>query len=153
MIADAPTDKPAEAIRRLAGHTPEIRVVMSKMAAAWNINIVTGSMPEFGDDGEPYNVAWLCRRDGSVEGQRKLHITPGEHKDWVIEGGDALRVFETDVVRIGVLVCYDVEFPELARLQTAKGIQFHFVPFWTDTKNGCLRVRGCAQARAIENKC
>lgn len=153
LMANAPTDKPAEAIRWLAGHTAEIREAMSKMAVAWNINIVAGSMPEFGNDRELYNVAWLCRRDGSVEVQRKLHITPSELKDWVIKGGDALRVFDTDVGRIGILICYDVEFPELARLQAAKGMQILFVPFWTDTKNGYLRVRGCAQARAIENEC
>jgi predicted amidohydrolase len=62
-------------------------------------------------------------------------------------------VFDTDFGKIGILICYDVEFPELARLQAEKGLQMLFVPFWTDTKNAYLRVRCCAQARAIENEC
>ncbi|MDZ7810115.1 MAG: nitrilase-related carbon-nitrogen hydrolase [Arhodomonas sp.] len=71
-----------------------------------------------------------------------------------LEGGDMLRVFDTDVGRIGILVCYDVEFPELGRtLLAEQGMQILFVPFWTDTKNAYLRVRRCAQARAIENEC
>ena len=57
------------------------------------------------------------------------------------------------MARIGVLICYDVEFPELTRLLAEKGIQILFVPYWTDTKRAYLRVRRCAQARAIENEC
>jgi predicted amidohydrolase len=59
----------------------------------------------------------------------------------------------TDFGKIGILICYDVEFPELGRLLADQEIQILFIPFWTDTKNGYLRVRICAQARAIENEC
>jgi predicted amidohydrolase len=85
--------------------------------------------------------------------QPKIHITPHEHWAWVIEGGDKLQVFDTDAGRIGILICYDVEFPELARLLAKQQMDILFVPFWTDTKNGFLRVQRCAQARAIENEC
>jgi predicted amidohydrolase len=70
-----------------------------------------------------------------------------------MQGGNELKVFDTDFGKIGILICYDVEFPELARLQSEHDMQMLFVPFWTDTKNGYLRVRCCAQARAIENEC
>jgi predicted amidohydrolase len=70
-----------------------------------------------------------------------------------MEGGNELKLFDTDFGRIGILICYDVEFPELARLLSEKEMQILLVPFWTDTKNGYLRVRRCAQARAIENEC
>ena len=122
------------------------------MAVSYNINIVGGSMPVIEDD-KVYNVAYLMRRDGSVESQYKIHITPHERRDWVIQGGDKLQVFDTDAGRVGILICYDVEFPELGRILADEKMDILFVPFWTDTKNGYLRVRHCAQARAIENEC
>jgi len=98
-------------------------------------------------------VSFLCRRDGTHDMQSKLHITPDEKAYWGVTGGDTLNVFETDIGKIGILVCYDVEFPELSRLLAEGGMKVLFVPFWTDTKNAYLRVRRCAQARAIENEC
>jgi predicted amidohydrolase len=141
-----------EAIRYLAGYTEQFREAMLQMAVSYNINIITGSMPLLEND-RLYNVSYLCHRDGTCQEQRKLHITPHERRDWVIEGGEGLQVFETDAGRVGILICYDVEFPELARLLADDGMDVLFVPFWTDTKNSYLRVRHCAQARAIENEC
>lgn len=100
-----------------------------------------------------YNVSYLCHRNGHVDEQRKIHITPHEANDWVIQGGDKVKVFQTDAGRVGILICYDVEFPELSRIQADQGLEILFVPFWTDTKNSYLRVRNCSQARAIENEC
>ncbi|QKT04013.1 GNAT family N-acetyltransferase [Ectothiorhodospiraceae bacterium 2226] len=145
-------DNPPEAIRGLAGYTDRLREEMVKLALAYNINIVAGSMPEYRDN-VLYNVSFLCRRDGTSDAQYKLHITPDEASYWGLSGGDKLVTFETDVGRIGILICYDVEFPELSRLLADKGMKILFVPFWTDTKNAYLRVRRCAQARAIENEC
>ena len=141
------------AIRFLASFTERFKTELSRMAVSYNINIVAGSMIEVGEDDRLYNVAYLCHRDGTLESQAKLHITPQERRDWVIEGGDDLQVFETDAGRVGILICYDVEFPELPRLLAEQEMDILFVPFWTDTKNGYLRVRHCAQARAIENEC
>jgi GNAT superfamily N-acetyltransferase len=70
-----------------------------------------------------------------------------------MRGGDALRSFDTDIGRCGVLICYDVEFPELARLLGEQGMDMMLVPFWTDSIHACHRVRFCAQARAVENEC
>ncbi|MDY7114952.1 bifunctional GNAT family N-acetyltransferase/carbon-nitrogen hydrolase family protein [Halomonas sp. SSL-5] len=141
------------AIRFLASFTERFKTELSRMAVSCNINIIAGSMIEVGEDDRLYNVAYLCHRDGTLERQAKLHITPQERRDWVIEGGDDLQVFDTDAGRIGILICYDVEFPELPRLLADQEMDILFVPFWTDTKNGYLRVRHCAQARAIENEC
>ncbi len=123
------------------------------MALKYNINIVSGSVPMIGEDGKLYNICYLCRRDGTWDSQEKLHITPAEDFHWGFTGGNQLKVFDTDVGKIGILICFDVEFPELARLQTLRGMKLLLVPFWTDTKTGYLRVRRCAQARAIENEC
>ncbi|MBF7075039.1 GNAT family N-acetyltransferase [Glaciecola sp. MH2013] len=141
-----------EAIRFLASFTERFRIEMSKLAVSYNINVITGSLPLLVGD-EVYNASYLCRRDGTVECQYKIHITPHERRDWVIRGGNEISVFETDAGRVGILICYDIEFPELSRLMSEKDLDIIFVPFWTDTKNGYLRVRHCAQARAIENEC
>lgn len=142
----------ALAIRELAKHTPEIVQKFSELAISYNINIITGSMPEM--RGELlFNVGYLCRRDGSVERYEKLHVTPDEAKVWGMQGGTELKTYNTDCGKIGILICYDSEFPELSRLLADEGMDILFIPFLTDTQNGYSRVRYCAQARAIENEC
>ncbi|MEP2056866.1 bifunctional GNAT family N-acetyltransferase/carbon-nitrogen hydrolase family protein [Maribacter litoralis] len=141
-----------DAIRELAKHTQAIAQKFSEFSISYNINIITGSMPEV-IDGRLYNVGYLCRRDGSMERYEKLHVTPDEAKVWGMQGGNQLKAFDTDCGKIGVLVCYDSEFPELSRLLADEGMDILFVPFLTDTQNGYSRVRHCAQARAIENEC
>lgn len=142
----------SEAIRELAKYTKEIRERFINLAISYNINIITGSMPLL-RDGNLYNVGFLCRRDGSYEMYEKIHITPDEIKSWGLSGGKMIKTFDTDCAKIGVLICYDVEFPELSRIMADQGLQILFVPFLTDTQNGYSRVRVCAQARAIENEC
>lgn len=143
-----------EAIRQLAAFTEPIRDALSAMAISYNINIITGSMPEVNEqDGKLYNVGYLCHRNGRIEKFTKIHVTPDESKVWGMVGGNALRTFDTDAGRIGILICYDVEFPELSRLLALEKMEILFVPFLTDTQNGYSRVRHCAQARAIENEC
>ncbi|HRP58660.1 nitrilase-related carbon-nitrogen hydrolase, partial [Agriterribacter sp.] len=96
---------------------------------------------------------FLCHRNGAVDQYEKIHITPDEAKHWGIKGGNSVKVFDTDAGKIGILICYDVEFPELPRLLSEEGMQILFVPFLTDTQNAYMRVRLCSQARAIENEC
>jgi predicted amidohydrolase/GNAT superfamily N-acetyltransferase len=141
-----------KAIRKLAAFTEIIVQEFSKLAISYNINIITGSMPEVIDD-SLYNAGYLCRRDGSVDRFEKLHVTPDEAKVWGMKGGQELRTYDTDCGKIGILICYDVEFPELPRMLADEGMEILFVPFLTDTQNGFSRVRHCAQARAIENEC
>jgi predicted amidohydrolase len=145
-------ENPAESMRSLAEYTEPLREAFLKMALAYNINIVAGSVPEYSGE-HLYNVSYLCRRDGTWDAQYKLHITPDESLYWGLRGGNDLRVFQTDMGKIGILICYDVEFPELSRHLVDKGMNILLVPYWTDTKNAYLRVRRCAQARAIENEC
>lgn len=141
-----------EAIREAAQFTPAIVARFSELAISYNINIITGSMPVL--RGELlYNAGHLCHRDGRIEGYEKLHVTPDEARVWGLQGGKQLQTFETDCGKIGVLICYDSEFPELSRILADEGMDILFVPFLTDTQNGYTRVRNCSQARAIENEC
>ena len=152
LMGLAESESSIDAIWHLAEYTDEILTATSLLAVSYNINVIAGSMPVIEDE-ELYNVSYLCKRDGTIEAQYKLHPTPHEKKDWIMKGGNYLRCFDTDFGKIGILICYDVEFPELARVLSEQEMQILFVPFWTDTKNGYLRVRRCAQARAIENEC
>jgi predicted amidohydrolase len=144
--------KESEAIRELSKHTTPIVQKFTELAITYNINVITGSMPEI-KDGLLYNVGYLCRRDGTTERYEKLHVTPDEARVWGMQGGSELKAFDTDCGKIGILICYDCEFPELSRLLADEGMDILFVPFLTDTQNGYSRVRNCSQARAIENEC
>ncbi len=141
-----------DAIRELAKHTHDIIQKFSEFAMSYNINIISGSMPEI-KDGHLYNVGYLCRRDGTIDRYEKIHVTPDEAKIWGMQGGHGVKTFDTDCGKIGILICYDTEFPELSRLLAEEGMDILFVPFLTDTQNGYSRVRHCSQARAIENEC
>ena len=142
----------ADAIRGLAKYTVLLRKKFSELAIAYNANIVTGSFPDL-REGKLYNIGYLCHRNGKVDEFQKLHITPGERESWGLVGGDLLKTYDTDCGRVGILICYDVEFPELSRLLADEGMNILFVPFHTDTQNAYARVRHCSQARAIENEC
>ncbi|MBK0377800.1 carbon-nitrogen hydrolase family protein [Mucilaginibacter segetis] len=142
----------AQAMRELAKYTQPIVEEFSKLAVSYNVNIIAGSMPKIEDE-SLYNVSFLFRRNGSMEETVKIHPTPSEISSWGMRGGNDLQVFETDAGKIGILICYDVEFPELSRILASQDMQILFVPFLTDTQNGYNRVKFCAQARAIENEC
>jgi predicted amidohydrolase len=142
----------AQAIRKLAEYTEQIVQKFSELSISYNINIITGSFPEI-VDGKLFNAGYLCRRDGSIERYEKIHVTPDEARVWGMQGGRHIQTFDTDAGKIGVLICYDVEIPELSRILAEDDMEILFVPFLTDTQNGYSRVRHCAQARAIENEC
>lgn len=152
LMADYNHLSEADAIRELAKHSDPIRKKFQEYAISYNINIITGSMPYL-ENGVLYNVGFLCKRDGSSEMYTKIHITPNESLHWGMKGGSQIKTFDTDCGKIGIMICYDVEFPELSRLMADEGMNILFVPFLTDTQNGYTRVKHCAQSRAIENEC
>jgi len=142
--------RPQEAARRLAELTPRYLEFFTQMAIKYNVNIVAGS--QFVTEGEHLrNCAFLFHRDGGIDRQYKIHITPAERRWWGVTPGDDIEVFETDRGKVSIQICYDVEFPEVTRIAAAKGAQLLFVPFNTNDRDGYLRVRTCAQARCIEN--
>ena len=143
--------RPEQGARALAAFTPRIEDLLSRLAVRYAVNIVGGSHLALQPDGTLRNVAPVCHRNGEVEHQEKLHITPAEARWWGVQGGDVLRTFDLDCGRIGVLICYDAEFPELPRLLTERGARVLFVPYNTTDRYGHVRVSVCAHARAIEN--
>lgn len=145
-----PADK---AIDHLTGYTERLRTLFSELAIRFNVNIIAGSHATKLVDGSIRNISLACLRDGSIHEQAKIHPTPNERYWWNIEGGHELNVIQTDCGPIGILICYDSEFPELARHLTDQGANIIFVPFCTDVREGYLRVRYSCQARAVENQC
>ena len=151
MLSFLPNKVPSEAVRRLAEFTPRYLELFSQLALRHNVNILGGSHFAL-EDGVLRNIAYLFHRDGRIDQQAKLHITPNERRWWGVQPGHEVQVFDTDKGRVAINICYDVEFPELARLATERGARILFVPFCTDERQGYLRVRYCAQARCIENQ-
>ncbi|PWN62607.1 MULTISPECIES: carbon-nitrogen hydrolase family protein [Chryseobacterium] len=152
----APFNKLSErdSMIELAKLSEEIKNKISELAISYNVNIISGSMPVFDhDNNDLYNVSYLLHRDGRIDEYRKIHITPNEKKYYGMKGGNEIKVFDTDCGKIGLVICYDVEFPELPRILADQGMKVLFVPYLTDTQNAYIRVRHCAAARAIENEC
>jgi predicted amidohydrolase len=152
LVALHATRTETEAAQVLSGYTERLHAETSAMAQEFDVNIIAGSTGVM-ENGRLHNIAYLCHRDGRIESQYKIHPTPNERNTWNMLGGDSLRVFDTDAGRVAILICYDSEFPELSRLLAQQGADIIFVPYWTDTRHAHLRVRYCAQARAIENEC
>lgn len=98
-----------------------------------------------------FNSAVLLDRDGAVVGKyRKTHLAFAE----AIEGvapGDAYPVFSTDFGCIGIEICYDNFFPEVARILALQGAEVIFLPIWGDLRDGDYCWRVTARARAIDN--
>ncbi len=144
---------PQDAVRVLTEYTEPFKEMMSDLAVKFNVNIIGGSHPTLDESGDVLNICYVFLRDGSIHQQKKIHPTPNERYWWNIKGGSELDAIMTDCGPIGVLICYDCEFPETARHLVNQGAQILFVPFCTDERQGYLRVRYCAQARAVENQC
>ncbi|HXV59680.1 MAG TPA: bifunctional GNAT family N-acetyltransferase/carbon-nitrogen hydrolase family protein [Vicinamibacteria bacterium] len=139
-----------QAIRELAGMASQYRELLSSRARDRNLYIIGGSHPIIRED-KVYNVAHVFTPGGQIHTQDKLHITRSERQVWDVQPGKGLKLFDTPRGRFAVLVCYDIEFPELSRLLAGMGVEVIFVPFSTDEKKSYFRVRYCAQSRAVEN--
>lgn len=128
----------------------ELHQRLARESAAF---ILAGSFPWLLADGRVVNRAWLCSPQGGLGFQDKQIMTRFERESWGIEGGVGLRVFETMLGKLAVNICYDSEFPLLARAQAEAGAELFLVPSCTDTARGYHRVRVAARARALENQC
>jgi predicted amidohydrolase len=115
--------------------------------------IQSGTFPVKIATGGYRNRAYLCLPDGRLEYQDKLMMTRFENEKWLIQKGDELKCFDTDYGKLAINICYDSEFPMLARKQVEAGANLILVPSCTDTMAGYHRVKIGCQARALENQC
>lgn len=139
-----------DAVDKLADTADKIDALFKDIAKRYRLYIVGGTTPIKTERGLK-NVAHFYTPAGDVYTQEKLHITPSEREHWGIEPGDGIKIFETPLGRFAIVICYDIEFPELCRLLVEAGVDVILNPFATDERKSYLRVRYCAQARAVEN--
>ncbi len=139
-----------DSIKWLAEQTPRYLELFQRLAKRSGLLIAAGSHPVNSPTGIR-NVAHLFSPSGNVYTQDKLHVTPTEREEYGIVPGSGLQVFDTGLGRLAIVVCYDIEFPELARMLTLAGAELLLVPFSTDERKAYLRVRYSAHARAVEN--
>jgi predicted amidohydrolase len=132
---------------------PNFEHLFREQARLHGVYIVAGTYPVRQPEGSYHNRAFLYRPDGRTDWQDKLQMTRFENEHWFITPGDEIKVFDTELGRIGINICYDSEFPLIARQQVEAGANLILVPSCTDTLAGYWRVRIGCQARALENQC
>jgi predicted amidohydrolase len=135
----------------LPAYTDAIVAGLLRAAAAHRVTVIGGSHNRLAADGTLRNTAYVVHPDGRVETQDKLHLTPQEHQLGAV-GGDDLMVTRVGPFTAGVLICADIQFPELSRHLVHLGVDLIFCPSLTWNRRGVHRVRTGCQARAIENQ-
>ncbi len=140
-------------VRDLAQQADRFSTLMGDLAKQHGLYIVAGTIPvmENGSD-QVYNESYFFSPNGARGVQGKLHMTRFEKEEWKVSPRKKFHVFETNFGRVAITICYDVEFPEIARAAGREGAHILVVPSCTDERQGFLRVRYCAQARAVENQ-
>lgn len=151
-----PEAERADLHRSLAGIQPLLPrwlALAGAIARQHGVVLCPGSAPVLDPDGCYRNRAWLFGAGGEIGRQDKQIMTPFERSPWSIaDGTDGLSVFDTPVGRLGMLICYDAEFPLHGRWLAERGCDLILVPSCTETEAGYHRVRIGSQARALENQ-
>ena len=140
------------ALHEVARWRPAVDAAHVELAARHGVHVLGASGPVF-DGPRPVNRATLYGPDGIIGHQDKQIMTRFERETWDVVAGRGLRAFDTDLGRIGVVICYDSEFPLLARALVEQGAEILLAPSCTDTFAGFTRVRVGSMARALENQC
>ncbi|NLR71011.1 carbon-nitrogen hydrolase family protein [Novosphingobium sp. ERN07] len=143
----------AGSIETVSALLPRVDALHAELAARTGLHILAASAPRKDADGRFRNAARLFAPNGKVGVQDKLVMTRFERELWHIAAGSALRLFDTALGKIAVSICYDSEFPLLARACVEAGADLLLVPSCTDSLHGYWRVRLGAQARALEGQC
>lgn len=157
LLSLAPPMTNEEACEYMHGFTDQYMTRFTKLSRETGMMILAGT--HIHREGVPlqsqrvyYNEAFLFFPDGRIESHKKVHLTPEEQRAWPLAAGDCFDVFDTEIGKIGIQICYDIEFPEGTRILAERGAEIVLCPSYTDAEAGYWRVRNCSQARAIENQ-
>jgi len=131
----------------------DYEALYTELARQFDVMILASTFPVIQLDGSFRNRANLYGVDGLIGYQDKLMMTRFENEQWLINAGKDINVIDTDVGRMAINICYDVEFPLIAYQQVKAGADLILAPSCTDTNAGFHRVRIGCQARALENQC
>ena len=141
------------ALCEVARHGADVAAHLDGLARRYGVHILGPSAPFFAA-ARPVNRAILYGPEGVIGHQDKQIMTRFEREIWdVVPGEEGLTVFETALGRIGIVICYDSEFPLLSRHLVEAGAEILLAPSCTDSLAGYTRVRVGSQARALENQC
>ncbi len=143
----------AGSIEAVSDILPEADALHRRLARRHGVFILAGSAPQRQPDGSVRNVARLFAPEGGSGRQEKIMMTRFERERWGISGGSELTLFDIGATRLGIAICYDIEFPLIARALAEAGADLVLAPSCTDTVHGYWRVRLGAQARALESQC
>ncbi len=143
---------PRQAYGAMQDHIDEAMACHQELARGYGITIVAGSLPVAADSGGFYNRVHVVAPDGAVGAQDKLQLTRVEWATEVMTAGHRLRLFEINGLRLGVILCYDSQFPRFAHAVAQAGADLLVAPSCTHTAAGFNRVRIGSRARALENQ-
>ncbi|WP_299895138.1 carbon-nitrogen hydrolase family protein [uncultured Ruegeria sp.] len=138
-------------IRAVSDRMEDVQNLHTRLARAYKTYILGASAPVVDGPGRPVNRAAFYAPDGSCDHQDKQIMTRFEREQWAIAPGGPLKLFDTALGKIGVLICYDSEFPLLGRALSEADLIL--VPSCTEALSGYWRVRIGAMSRALENQC
>ncbi|MED4730006.1 carbon-nitrogen hydrolase family protein [Aneurinibacillus migulanus] len=151
LLALSPVLNHYEACQFIDSFTNEYITTFQQLSKETGITILGGT--HITKEGDSFvNAAFLFFPDGRYVQQNKVHLTPEERARWNLKPGNGFSVYDTAIGRVGILTCYDIEFPESARALADMGADIILCPSFTDEAHGYYRVRLCSQARAIENQ-
>lgn len=139
-------------LRAVSDRIPEADALHAKLAQEFGVHILAASAPVFDPalGVRPVNRARFFAPDGSMAHQDKQIMTRFEREEWGVVAGGPLQLFDTALGKIGILICYDSEFPLLGRAMAEADLIL--VPSCTEALTGYSRVRIGAMARALENQ-
>ncbi len=143
---------PETAMRAIAERFSDpFEKLFQHLSESYDRILVAGTHPRLAGN-RLENVASIFVPGHKPVHQPKLHLTRTERDIWKFDSGQDIHIVETDFGRFAVSICYDVQFPEVARIQAEQGVQLLIVPYLTDDRRGYTRVTTCARARAVENQ-